>query len=309
MSINYTRAVWELNLKGRTKATQKLILLNLADRANENGICFPSIARIVEDTQLDRKTVISTISNLIEMGFIEDTKERKGVTKQVKVLKLKLDVSKLTTVSESNSTKLTNKQSQVYQETVPSLPRNSNEFGTRNLKGTNINLKKKEGNNFKKEKPKSMQECFEEGSDNKNADRSLTLSERLALMKGEKIGLNKRNEALEQCLSESGTNVPDNTKTVSMELTDSLNEMCSVDEEDGHLNTLSQQDYNDCDLAMLNALNHTTDHKQQEHLTGNKLTVGQLLGSLGSVYKSGVSEDRKKIYQMGQTQYKFSEDY
>ncbi|HCH8414863.1 TPA: hypothetical protein NNQ18_004682 [Salmonella enterica] len=59
---------------------------------------------------------------------------------------------------------------------------------------------------------KSMQECFEEGSDNKNADRSLTLSERLALMKGEKIDLNKRNEALEQCLSESGTNVPDNIK-------------------------------------------------------------------------------------------------
>ena len=147
---------------------------------------------------------------------------------------------------------------------------------------------------------KSMQECFEEGSDNKNADRSLTLSERLALMKGEKIDLNKPNEALEQCLDESGTNVLDNTKTVSMKLTDSLNEMCSVNEEDAHLNTLSQQDYDECDIAMLNALNNKTEHKDKE------LTLSTLVGS---VFKQGASDDRKKIYQMGQIQYKFSEDY
>lgn len=151
---------------------------------------------------------------------------------------------------------------------------------------------------------KSMQECFEEGSDNKNADRSLTLSERLALMKGENIDLNKRNEALEQCLSERGTNVPDNTKTVSTELTDDLNEMCNGNEEDEYLNALSQQDYDECDLAMLNALN-----KQQEHLTDDKLTVGQLLGSLGSVYKSGVSEARERIYRMSQLQHSYVEDY
>lgn len=160
-------------------------------------------------------------------------------------------------------------------------------------------------------KVKSMQECFEEGSDNKNADRSLTLSERLALMKGEKIDLNKHNEALEQCLDESGTNVLDNTKAVSMELTDSLNEMCSVDKEDEHLNTLSQQDYDDCDLAMLNALNNPAvhQHKQREHYQDNKLTSGQLLGSLGSVYKSGVSEARERIYQMSQLQHGYVEDY
>lgn len=151
---------------------------------------------------------------------------------------------------------------------------------------------------------KSMKECFEEGSDNKNADRSLTLSERLALIKGENIGLNKRNEALEQCLSESGINVPDNTKTVSTELTDDLNEMCNGNEEDEYLNTLSQQDYDECDLAMLSALN-----KQQEHLTDDKLTVGQLLGNLSSVYKSGVSEARERIYRMTQLQSGYVEDY
>ncbi|HCH9337399.1 TPA: hypothetical protein NNW70_004187 [Salmonella enterica] len=151
---------------------------------------------------------------------------------------------------------------------------------------------------------KSMQKCFEEGSDNKNADRSLTLSERLALMKGEKIDLNKPNEALEQCLDKSCTNVPDNTKTVSTELTDDLNEMCNGNEEDEYLNNLSQQDYDECDLAMLNDLN-----KQQEHLTDDKLTVGQLLGNIGSVYKSGVSEARERIYRMTQLQSSYLEDY
>lgn len=148
---------------------------------------------------------------------------------------------------------------------------------------------------------KSMKECFEEGSDNKNADRSLTLSERLALMKGEKIDLNKHNEALEQYLYESGTNVPENTKTVSMELTDSLNEMFNVNKEDEHLNALSQQDYDECDLAMLNALNN-----KQEHSTSNKLTCGKLFSS---VYKSGVSEARERIYRMSQLQNGYVEDY
>lgn len=151
---------------------------------------------------------------------------------------------------------------------------------------------------------KSMQECFEEGSDNKNADRSLTLSERLALMKGEKIDLNKHNEALEQCLDKSGTNVLDNTKTVSMELIGSLNEMCNINEEDEHLNSLSPQDYDECDLAMLNALDN-----KQEHLRDSNLTCGKLLGSLGSVYKSGVSEARERIYQMSQLQNGYVEDY
>lgn len=148
---------------------------------------------------------------------------------------------------------------------------------------------------------KSMKECFEEGSDNKNADRSLTLSERLAMMKGEKIDLNNPNEALEQCLDKSGTNVPENTKTVSMELTDSLNEMFNINKEDEHLNALSQQDYDECDLAMLNALNN-----KQEHSTSNKLTCGKLFSS---VYKSGVSEAREKIYNMTKVQHGFVEDY
>lgn len=227
---------------------------------------------------------------LIEKGYIEVSFD-KGLNRVThysltkKALEL-LDSSK--TSSEAHSKKKEGKGSD-----VPHTPKTSTQRAKTGIKkGAIVHSY---GN------VKSMKECFEEGSDNKNADRSLTLSERLALMKGEKIDLNKHNDALEQCLDESGTNVPENTKTVSTELTDSLNEMCNGNEEDEYLNNLSQQAYDECDLAMLNALN-----KQQEHLTDDKLTCGKLFSS---VYKSGVSEDRKKIYQMGQTQYKFSEDY
>lgn len=227
---------------------------------------------------------------LIENGLIEitygkghDRTTHYSLTK--KALEL-LDSSK--TSSEARSEKKEVKGSGV--------PHTSKTSPQRVKTSVKTNVSNKQYGNVK-----SMKECFEEGSNNKNADRSLTLSERLALMKGEKIDLNKPNEALEQCLSEIGTNVPENTKTVSMELTDSLNEMFNVNKEDEHLNALSQQDYDECDLAMLNALNN-----KQEHSTSNKLTCGKLFSS---VYKSGVSEDRKKIYQMGQTQYKFSEDY
>jgi hypothetical protein len=42
----------------------------MADRANENHECHPSISRLEEDTCLDRKTVMKSISDLEESGKI-----------------------------------------------------------------------------------------------------------------------------------------------------------------------------------------------------------------------------------------------
>lgn len=50
MSIDATIWAWKLALK----PTQKLLLLSLADRANEKHGCFPSIQRIENDTGLNR---------------------------------------------------------------------------------------------------------------------------------------------------------------------------------------------------------------------------------------------------------------
>lgn len=74
-------------------STRKFVLVALADASDDNGICFPSIAHIIEKTSLDRKTVLSCIQELKLEGFISETGEMKGRTKQIPVIKLHLDKS------------------------------------------------------------------------------------------------------------------------------------------------------------------------------------------------------------------------
>ncbi len=87
MSRAATEWVWSLNLK----ASQKLLLLSLADRADEFHRCYPSTLRLVNDTGLDKKTIGKWINQMISEGLITDTGERKGPTKRVRVLQLNLD--------------------------------------------------------------------------------------------------------------------------------------------------------------------------------------------------------------------------
>jgi len=66
MSSQDYRWAWAQPLKG----TQKLVLLNLVERANNEGECYPSIARIAKDTGTDRKTVMAALNALSEAGLI-----------------------------------------------------------------------------------------------------------------------------------------------------------------------------------------------------------------------------------------------
>ena len=66
MSLDATRWAWEQ----KVKATQKLVLLSLADRANEKHCCYPSITRLSNDTGLNRKTVMNCIQQLEKSGLI-----------------------------------------------------------------------------------------------------------------------------------------------------------------------------------------------------------------------------------------------
>jgi hypothetical protein len=71
-------------------SSSKLVLLGLASCADANHCAFPSVAWLSEFGDLDRKTVIAALQRL-EAGMfplIEDTGERKGRTKQVKVYRL-----------------------------------------------------------------------------------------------------------------------------------------------------------------------------------------------------------------------------
>lgn len=43
------------------RSASKFVLVMLANYANENGMCYPSIERLSKDTAQDRKTVITTL--------------------------------------------------------------------------------------------------------------------------------------------------------------------------------------------------------------------------------------------------------
>lgn len=113
MSRAATDWAWSLELK----ASQKLLMLSLADRADESHCCYPSIQRLVKDTGMDRKTIGKWVGQMIDDGLITDTGERKGKTKQVRVLRLNIEVKEY---QKRNSTENGNNPKFVH-ETSPNL--------------------------------------------------------------------------------------------------------------------------------------------------------------------------------------------
>jgi hypothetical protein len=67
MSLDATRWAWK---QRDITPSQKLILLSMADRAGEQHTCYPSIPRLVEDTGLNRKTVMKNIKIMAEMNLL-----------------------------------------------------------------------------------------------------------------------------------------------------------------------------------------------------------------------------------------------
>lgn len=49
---------------------RKLVLLKLADNANDDGICFPSYQYIADKCEMSKRSAISHINDLIKMGFV-----------------------------------------------------------------------------------------------------------------------------------------------------------------------------------------------------------------------------------------------
>lgn len=93
---------------------KKLVLLALAECAQrENNTAFPSIAAIAEFSSLNRKTIIAALDELEAEGFIADTGDRTGRTKQIKVYHLNLEmVPKVERSQKRNSSTFSRKESQ-----------------------------------------------------------------------------------------------------------------------------------------------------------------------------------------------------
>lgn len=151
MSLDATNWAWRVKFPekagGALPALKLVVLLSMSDRASEDHTCFPSINRLASDCRMNRKTVLKIIAELIEDGLISDTGERKGRTKQVIVYRLNgvngreetvpttelLDDESLDGNSPKDGTVPTVEQFQQFPQTVPTIPLNSTNVGTRNL--------------------------------------------------------------------------------------------------------------------------------------------------------------------------------
>lgn len=71
MSCAHYRWAWSQTLT----SSRLLVLLNLTERASEAGECYPSIARISQDTHLNRKTIIGALADLEAAGLIRKNRQ------------------------------------------------------------------------------------------------------------------------------------------------------------------------------------------------------------------------------------------
>jgi Helix-turn-helix domain len=71
---------WELDLS----ATHKLVLLALADNANEDGICWPSIATVARKSGLSVRCVQTAIRQMSKAGIVS-VREKAGQSNSYKL--------------------------------------------------------------------------------------------------------------------------------------------------------------------------------------------------------------------------------
>lgn len=79
---------WAFDQRVRPSSV-KFVLVAIADCADtHSGTAWPSIEHLCSTTSQDRKTVIAALQRLVDTGWIADTGERRGRTKQVRVFRL-----------------------------------------------------------------------------------------------------------------------------------------------------------------------------------------------------------------------------
>lgn len=87
MSYAASRKVWQMSLHD---AGAKLVFLNLADRANARGVCWPSQKTIARDTGLSERTVRAKLRQLEDEGLILRTPRAEGRVRVSDLITLRL---------------------------------------------------------------------------------------------------------------------------------------------------------------------------------------------------------------------------
>jgi len=127
-ALNWARSV----ITG--SASRKAVLYCLANYANEAGEAYPSVDRIVSETELNRKTVLDAMRELAEQGILEDTGRRVGQTNGIRVWRLKLHSEAVPKVERYQKRNGTENGS----EAVPFLDRKRSQKRDTEPKGTYI---------------------------------------------------------------------------------------------------------------------------------------------------------------------------
>ena len=66
----------------RIPASQKIVLIVLANYANEKGACWPSLQTIAKDAGISKRTAMRTVEKLIENKIISVKKRRRSTGNQ-----------------------------------------------------------------------------------------------------------------------------------------------------------------------------------------------------------------------------------
>jgi pyocin large subunit-like protein len=121
---------WALNLR-MERSSAKFVLVAMANCANNDMTCWPSIQYLSDATCQNRKTVQENIQRLKQEGYISDTTSRRGRTAQVIVYQLKDPDNG--TVQEGKEAQKRNASENGFvkdDQNKQALKRNSSENGT-----------------------------------------------------------------------------------------------------------------------------------------------------------------------------------
>lgn len=108
MSVEAISAALSMRIE---RSSTKFVLVAMANCADLNMVCWPSMAYLCQATCQDRKTVLENIKRLKAAGLISDTEQRKGRTAQVAVYRLN--------VTENGTVKASQKRDSTENGTIP----------------------------------------------------------------------------------------------------------------------------------------------------------------------------------------------